>query len=606
MIRKYSKGNPSMNYAAVLHNSTRDFVYSDGTSNQMTFKIRTEKDDCILINLYFRDKSGHRIKSEQLYNRPMEKIASDELFDYYETTAELNSTVTKYYFELISCNKDLTYYSLYKFYDEAPTDYSLMFDVPLYARKEDAIKPVAWMQNGIMYQIFPDRFYNSPDSACDKQISEYMEKAEWDSKPRFNSIYGGNIKGIYEKLDYLKELGVTIIYLTPIFKSISNHKYDTIDYYVLDPSFGTDDEFRQLVDGIHERDMHIILDGVFNHCGFFFAPFQDLIMKGKDSEYYDWFIVNDPDKPVYKGTDFSSLKDNFPPNYYAFSYIPVMPKLNTQNIQVREYIFGVIDHWMRDFGVDGWRLDVADEVSHEFWTEFKRRVRANKPDAPVIGEIWYDSRDWLLGNEFDSVMNYQFSIAVNKWIGSKSISVTDFINSYGFVRGSLNRYAFSMLLNLIDSHDVKRFLTVCNGSKDRLKLAVILMMSFAGTPMIYYGDEVGMEGGDDPDCRRGMYWDDKKVDKELLDFYKNIITLRKNEPALRSDRLKVVLADNDRDLLIFTKYPDKNSSAKALRVIINNSPDPAGADEIKSAKDLITGDVFDKEIPSYTGIIYYI
>ncbi len=594
-----------MNYAAVLHNSTRDFVYSDGTSDQMTFKIRTAKDDCIMINLYFTDKSGHRIKNEQLYNRPMEKAASDELFDYYETTAQLNSSVTKYYFEFISFNKDLTYYSLYKFYDEAPTDFSRMFDVPLYARKEDALKPVPWMQDGIMYQIFPDRFYNSPDSACDTHISEFMEKAEWDSKPKYNSIYGGNIRGIYDKLDYLKELGVTIIYLTPIFRSFSNHKYDTVDYMQLDPSFGTEDEFRQLVEGVHERDMHLILDGVFNHCGFFFAPFQDFIANGKDSAYYDWFIVNDPEKPIYKGSGIESIRENFPPNYYAFSYIPAMPKLNTRNRQVREYIFGVIDHWMQDFGVDGWRMDVADEVSHEFWTEFKIRVRANRPDAPVIGEIWYDSRDWLLGNEFDSVMNYQFSIAVNKWIGTHSISVTDFVNTYGFIRGSLNRYAFSMLLNLIDSHDVKRFLTVCDGNKDRLRLAVILQMSIAGTPMIYYGDEAGMEGGEDPDCRRGMYWREEQVDKELLDFYKTIIALRKSEPALRSLKLKVVTADNENDVLIFNKYPEKGSSGKAVRVIINNSPETAKLDDLKEARDLITGEIYDKELPPYKGIIYY-
>lgn len=573
-----------MTKEAILHNMTREFVYSIDT-NTYVIKIRTKASDMVCVNLYYYNKYHHVIKDHQVHMARMNKVATDELFDYYEAVIKVDHITTKYYFELIDTLGDFTYYSNYRFLSEASKDDAYTFDFPIQAKMEDAPDYIDWMGDGIVYQIFPDRFYRGDNYIPNKNHSK------WDSKPKWNSIFGGTIKGITQKLSHIKELGATIIYLTPIFESPSNHKYNTTDYMKLDPDFGTNEDFKELVDTAHSMGIKIILDGVFNHSGEDFFAFKDLLANGENSEYKDWFFpFKFPVKRVH----------GIKPGYQSFSYFGGMPKLNTNNPKVQKYFTDMIDYWMSNFDIDGWRLDVADEVSHEFWTVFRKAVKSHRADAPLIGEVWYDSRDWLQGNEFDCVMNYQFYRSIEQFIARGSMKVSEFVNTLEFVRGNTNYNAYRMLWNLIDSHDCPRFITCAGGDVRKLKLAALLQFTFTGTPLIYYGDEVGMTGGGDPDCRQGMIWDSDKIDTDVLNYYKSLIRLRNNHPSLRNGEFVTVYKDDNKEVLVYKKvFKDET-----IFIALNNSEEEVTISNLTNKINLINGEIMDGKLPAFTGVIF--
>lgn len=568
----------------ILHNMTREYVYA---MDEKTFivKIRAKAGDMACVNLYHYNKYHFVVKDRSIGHVVMKKVATDELFDYFEARISVDYITTKYYFELVDKEGDFIYYGNYKFYSEAQKDDTYAFDFAVQAKNEDGPQYIDWMAEGIVYQIFPDRFYRGDDYVPDKK------HAKWDKAPKWNSIYGGTIKGITDKLDHIKDLGATIIYLTPIFLSPSNHKYNTTDYMKLDPDFGTEEDFKHFVKAAHSKGIRVVLDGVFNHSGEEFPPFVDLLKNGEKSKYKDWFFpYSFPVKRVHGAK----------PKYLSFSYFGGMPKINTRNPEVVQYFADVADYWMSNFDIDGWRLDVADEVSHDFWTEFRKAVKEHKKDAPLIGEVWYDSRDWLWGNEFDSVMNYQFYRSVEQFIARGSMKVSDFVNSLEFVRGNTNYNAYRMLWNLIDSHDCARFITCAQGDRRKHKLAVLLQMTFTGTPMIYYGDEVGMEGGADPDCRRGMIWDSDKVDTDVLKYYKVLINIRKTFKALSLGEFKVVYKDDDKQVLVYKKILEDET----VFVAINNSDTEVTIPSMKDKVNLIDDEVMDGRLMPFTGVIF--
>ena len=568
---------------AILHNMTREFVYSIGANSYM-IKIRTKANDMVIVNLYYYNKYHNVIKDHKVHTVRMTKVATDELFDYYEAIVNVNHITTKYYFELIDGSGDYIYYANYRFLNEPSKDDSYSFDFPIQAKMEDAPSYIDWMADGIVYQIFPDRYYRGDNYIPNKSHTK------WSASPKWNSIYGGTIKGITQKLDHIKDLGATIIYLTPIFESPSNHKYNTTDYMKLDPDFGTKEDFKEFVDTAHSKGIKVILDGVFNHSGEDFFPFKDLLKNGQKSDYKDWFFpFSFPVKRIH----------GIKPNYQSFSYFGGMPKLNTMNQDVQKYFTDMIDYWMTNFNVDGWRLDVADEVSHEFWTVFRKAVKKNKKDAPLIGEIWYDSRDWLQGNEFDCVMNYQFYRCVEQFIARGTMTVSEFVSNLEFVRGNTNYNAYRMLWNLIDSHDCPRFITCAGDDVRKLKLAALLQFTFTGTPMIYYGDEVGMKGKGDPDCRRGMIWDSDKVDTDVLNYYKSLTKLRHSHPCLRRGEFHLVYKDDDKQVLVYKKvYEDET-----LLVAINNSDTEVTLTSLTNKINMIDNQVMDGVLPPFTGVI---
>jgi cyclomaltodextrinase len=401
-----------------------------------------------------------------------------------------------------------------------------------------------WVKDAIFYEIFPDRF------AYSKVVPKPRHLESWDSPPTAHGFKGGDLLGIVEHLDYLQDLGVNAIYLTPIFQSTANHRYHTYDYYHVDPLLGGDAAFRTLLHEAHQRGIRIILDGVFNHASRGFFQFNHILENGADSPYLDWFIIN--------GWPLHAYDPQRKPNYEAWWGLHALPKFNINSPEVREFLLGVARYWIEQ-GIDGWRLDVPGEIKDDnFWREFRRRVKGANPDAYIVGEIWHDARHWLQGDQFDAVMNYLFTKACLSFFVGRDLNpalvsgvgyypvqpttAEEFGAAIDHLLGLYPAQVTQAQLNLLDSHDTARFLTLARGDESALRLAMLFMMCYPGAPCIYYGDEIGMEGGKDPDCRRAFPWDERKWNKDLLTYVKRCIALRKSHPALRRGEYKTLFA----------------------------------------------------------------
>ncbi len=402
----------------------------------------------------------------------------------------------------------------------------------------------SWVQDAVFYQIFPDRFARSGRVASPGRLEA------WDAPPTYHGYKGGDLYGVVERLDWLTDLGVNAIYFNPVFQSASNHRYHTHDYFRIDPLLGGDEAFRSLIDACHQRDIRVIIDGVFNHASRGFFQFNDLLENGPDSPYVDWFVVEEWPLNAYAAHE--------PPNYSAWWGLHALPKLNTDNPVVREFLMEVAEHWTST-GIDGWRLDVPAEISTPgFWEEFRSRIRTINPDVYIVGEIWDDARHWISSGElFDGTMNYIFtgltiSFAAGRHVDPKVVEGLTYqvyppIDAASYAEhlsGLLRMYpgdANLANLNLLNSHDTPRLLTVARGDMASVQLSALLMLTFPGAPCIYYGDEIGLPGRHDPDSRRAFPWDHRDSwDTELLQTYRSLIALRKAHPALRSDRYDIL------------------------------------------------------------------
>ncbi len=381
----------------------------------------------------------------------------------------------------------------------------------------------AWTKDAVFYQIFPDRFCRSPRY---RAVGRFVP---WGSRPTRENMFGGNLAGIEEHLDYIAGLGVNAIYLCPIFKSNSNHRYHTVDYFEIDPVLGTLKDFDRLVKKAHRLGLRIILDGVFNHCSRGFFQFNSLLELGENSPYVDWFHVKGWPLNAYSGK----------PNYECWWNYPALPKFNTGCPDVREYLFSVAEYWTRR-GIDGWRLDVPNEIDDDsFWQEFRRRVKAINPEAYIVGEIWDEPSRWLQGDQFDGVMNYIFRKAVMKFLFDENpISVQEFCDR---VRAAFPEGRGDIPMNLLGSHDTTRLLSQPCASLERIKLAYALLFFMPGAACIYYGEELSMKGGKDPDCRRSVPWDEleNRKSQPLYEFICNLVKMRRENPVLRDGSLSI-------------------------------------------------------------------
>lgn len=393
-----------------------------------------------------------------------------------------------------------------------------------------------WVKDAIFYQIFPDRFARS----ASVPKPNFLEP--WDAPPTYDGFKGGDLVGVAERLDYIQDLGVTAVYFTPVFQSTANHRYHTYDYYNVDPILGGNAALRRLLDEAHRRGMRVVLDGVFNHASRGFFQFNHILENGGQSPYIDWFTALD--WPLHP---YDPVK---PPNYACWLGLPALPKFNTDTSAVREFLWGVGQHWV-EYGIDGWRLDVPNEIDDdEFWREFRRRIKGINPDAYIVGEIWHDARRWLQGDQFDAVMNYLLTrLCIGFFIGDRvdetlvmgtGLHPAPALDAAGFARGLhdlLTLYPASITaaqLNLLDSHDTARFVTMARGDTSALRLATLFQMTYPGAPSIFYGDEVGKPGAKDPDNRRAMAWDDPTWwEGDLYPFFKRAAALRHAHPALR-------------------------------------------------------------------------
>lgn len=403
----------------------------------------------------------------------------------------------------------------------------------------------SWVRDAIFYQIFPDRFARS------LTVPKPAGLEEWDAPPTSHGYKGGDLVGVAERLDYLADLGVNAIYFTPIFQSASNHRYHTHDYDKVDPMLGGTPALRRLLDAAHARGMRVVLDGVFNHASRGFFQFHDILENGADSAYLDWFTVRS--FPLFA---YDAQREH---GYQSWWNLPALPKFNIQTPAVREFLLDVARRWI-DFGIDGWRLDVANEIEDDaFWRDFRRRVRQGNPEAYIVGEVWTESQRWLQGDMWDAVMNYLFTRAcIGFFIGdqadrteldrttlasTKPLDAGAFAAEIDRILGLYHPEVNAAMLNLLSSHDMARFLSIARGDRAAFRLATLFQMTYVGAPSIYYGDEVGMEGGHDPLNRAGFPWRNERWDTDLLHDIQKMTALRHASPALRQGSYRCLLAE---------------------------------------------------------------
>ncbi|WNR47131.1 alpha-glycosidase [Paenibacillus roseipurpureus] len=494
------------------------YAYDDKTVH---VRIRTKRNNVSKMFVYAGDKYAWERTSSYI---EMRILTSDALFDYWEAAIQPPYRRLRYGFKLQS-GKETLWLTEQGFHPQEPKTSDGMFEYP-FLNPADILKPPSWVKDAVFYQIFPERFANGDPSLDPAEVEA------WGGKPTPTNFFGGDLPGVMQHLDHLSELGITAIYFTPVFAATTNHKYDTRDYKLVDPQFGTNETLKELVDACHARGIRVVLDAVFNHCGHSFAPFVDVMEKGADSPYADWFHVKEWPLRIEDGI----------PTYETFAFEPIMPKLNTENEDVKAYLLDVAEFWVKEIGIDGWRLDVANEVDHRFWRLFHDKVKGINPDAYILGEIWHDSMMWLQGDQFDAVMNYPFTTAVLDFAANGKLDGYGFANAVGSQLASYPQQANEAAFNLLGSHDTPRLLTQCGEDKRRMKLATLLQFTFPGTPCIYYGDEIGLSGGGDPDCRRCMEWDASLQDRDLFAFYRGLIALRQGSKALRTGALRFLHA----------------------------------------------------------------
>ncbi|GAA5215954.1 glycoside hydrolase family 13 protein [Corallincola platygyrae] len=431
----------------------------------------------------------------------------------------------------------------------------------------------AWVRNAVFYQIFPDRFAKGEDTSLAKGI----QLKPWGTDPDEQGFQGGNLYGVIDKLDHLKQLGITAIYLCPIFSSASNHRYHTFDFMQVDPLLGGNEALRALLDEAHARDMKIVLDGVFNHASRGFWAFHHILECGGDSPYLDWFKVQDWPLNPYPRT----VEEK--PNYMAWWDLPALPQFNHANQGVRDYIYEVARYWL-EFGIDGWRLDVPYEIDDdEFWRGFRQVVKTANPEAYICGEVWEEAKRWLQGDMFDATMNYTFCWAALSYFGADSLNgyqrnhlTLEPLNDNGFrdVIDTMHSWYddeinFSQL-NLMGSHDMARPLWILSDNKPAMQLCWLFLMTMPGAPCIYYGDEIAMSAADDPHCRQAYPWHDKaQQDLHYQQSVAELTALRHAQPALREGDFKFVQdPDNGKpDLIIYQRC----LHGEKLRIYINRS-----------------------------------
>lgn len=408
----------------------------------------------------------------------------------------------------------------------------------------------AWVKDAVFYQIFPDRFARSPRT----RHPPGLHFKPWGSSPQEQGYQGGDLRGIVDRLDYLRTLGVDALYLTPIFAAAANHRYHTYDYFQVDPLLGGNGALRELLDQAHRRQMRVVLDGVFNHTGRGFWAFHHILENSGDSPYIDWFHIEGWPLRAYHSDGQS------PANYRAWCNLPMLPKLNTAHPAVQEFILEVARHWL-EFGADGWRLDVPFEIDDAaFWRQFRRVVKTTNPEAYLVGEFWGPAQPWLQGDQFDGMMNYPLARLALCFFGAHTLRPDYHMPQLPFapltapafgqhIDALHDLYAWPIQqaqLNVLDSHDTARALWIVGEDKSALRLCVLFQMTMPGAPCIYYGDEIGLSSRTDPDCRAAFPWNREETwDRELLDFYCCAVALRRRYPVLRTGTFEALYAADE-------------------------------------------------------------
>lgn len=551
-----------MNFSAISHRCAFTDAYPLD-ENRVVINLRTGKDIKSVELIHDDPYAGGAMGFGAWEGKPQPMAVSRELEHHliWSVTLEPKFKREQYYF----CVSDGTE-TLLMFEDgfytkeaaEKPGRLKQYYKFP-WLNPADVIAPPAWVNDTVWYQIMPDRFCRGGDANKRFGLRKWEDHRlikPWD-------FYGGDLRGIISKLDYLHDLGITGIYMLPLFLSNSTHKYNTFDYETIDPDFGTDEDMRELVDKAHSLGIRVMMDAVFNHSGTEFAPWKDVLKNGPESAYWDWFFVGKWPQPKLPG----STADG---RYMSFAFAPYMPKLNTNNPEVMEYFLTRCKNWIDRWNIDGIRFDVGNEVSHKFLKELNRGLKTVKPDIFLLGEIWHDSVQWLQGDEYDSVMNFPFLETLhNFWLDGQSARqlMYGLNRCYQMYPEQVNQ----VLFNFLDNHDTMRAVTRCGG-KDPFFQQLALLMTLPGTACIYYGTEIALEGGNDPDCRRPMPWskiEEGKFDR-TLEQVKALIALRKDCPAARRGAIQWQLDEKNPRLICYRR----EAEGEVLTVYIHAGTEP--------------------------------
>lgn len=502
-----------MNPATIFHRPLSEYAFALDDTHYV-FRLRTGKGEAKSCKFYYADRAIMTPELE-FFCVPMEKIWENRYFDWYEVRLETSFERIAYYFELSDGVETLSYYGdCYEMVGKPNrADY---FQLPFNHRADRLVVP-DWTKDAIVYNIFPDSFADGKRSLSGKAAVGL----------------GGTLRGITENLDYIASLGFNCIYLNPIFKAESYHRYDTLDYYEIDPQMGTKEDLKELVGKAHVLGVRVILDGVFNHISSSHYIFQDVLKHGRDSKYYACFYQL-PENPRIPGPGEY-------PAYTCFSYVPNMPKTNTADPDLRQYFCDVGTYWVRAFDIDGWRLDVANELDDGFLRAFRTAVKGAKPDALIVGEVWENAAHYLNGDMLDCAMNYDFRRYCRRFFAEGTVGAEVFDANISTLLLRYRENALYAQLNLLDSHDVSRYLTLCGENTDKMELSVLLQMTFPGMPCVFYGDEKGLCGTVEREYRQAMAW---TKTHPLEEIYRRLIALRKAHPALRYGSFRTTIASD--------------------------------------------------------------
>ena len=561
LTTKCKRNDGKIELKGLYHDQTWHFLSL--INRTVHVKFRARKDDLTDVQLIV-----HSNERKQLQLK-MKKIWKDKYFDYYEAVFNLSNRKTRYFFKVIDTEK-VVYYSA----NGQNENLEKVKEFEIDEKAVNKFRVPEWVKTAVFYQIFPDRFYNGDPTNDPEKVSI------WGERPTRKNFFGGDLQGIIDKLDYLEELGVNAIYLTPIFRSKSNHKYDIYDYYTVDPSFGTNNLLKKLVQEAHKKGIRVMLDAVFHHTSDEFPIFQNIVKFGVKSKYKDWyFILKYPIRlsRTYKILFHAPLPpkikfyliQKFHPPYETFAGVYYMPKLNLLNQETAKYFIKAAEFWVKEFKIDGLRFDVAFGIPLEFWKKLRNRLKRINPDIYLMAEFGNNFSDityWIGAESFDAIMNYPLRAAILDFIVFEKIRAEEFHQRLMRLLTKTPREAIFCMYNMLGSHDTPRLLTLCKGDTKKAKLAIFLQMTLPGAPAIYYGDEIGMKGSGDPDCRRTMLWNKNEWNMGILEYYRKLIQIRKRNKALTHGKLETILVDNEKNVYIFKRTYQNNE----ILIVVNN------------------------------------
>ncbi|WP_094243390.1 glycoside hydrolase family 13 protein [Tetragenococcus halophilus] len=513
---------------SIYHRSESEYAYLY-TSNKAHIRIRTGRNDVSQVLLMYGDP--YTFNTKDWTNEPleMELLLSTENHDYWFIEVEPKFKRLQYGFHLIGKDGEEVFYGdkgVFPYQDEFIKLPNLYFKIP-YFHDIDRFKAPSWVRDTVWYQIFPERFCNGDKKNDPKEV------LPWNSKlPSWNDFFGGDIAGIISKLDYLHDLGVNGLYLCPIFIAPSNHKYDTTNYFEIDPHFGDKELFRKFIEVAHEKGFKIMLDAVFNHIGDDSPQWKDVLAHGSKSRYADWFHINEFPVNYSETEDFEYANDI---TYDTFAFTSHMPKLNTANEEVQDYLLDIAKYWVKEFNIDAWRLDVANEIDHHFWKKFHEELCSLKEDFYILGEVWNSAQPWLGGDEFHGSMNYAYTEIIEQYFAQKQLSSEKFISLLNEQLMTHRQQTNAVMMNMMDSHDTPRITTVCKEDIELMHTIMAFMFMQPGSPCIYYGTEIAMKGGPDPDCRRCMDWSTDFENNQTFNFMRQLVHFRKENAEVLSN-----------------------------------------------------------------------